>query len=168
MPPVLAVPPVPPMAPLLAALAALYCLQSRRCQRFQLCRLCQRVVDFPLEPLGCRGASCAAGSGLPTGATGTSGPTARDIPSEIRVSKAAEEYLDGKFDTIKAAARAWTELSWKGSDVASTTLGRLGVHTGGKCAAEMRPTRASQTSIVLCSCYCCYCWSSRPHPYCHL
>ena len=44
-------------------------------------------------------------SGLPTGATGTSGPTARDIPSEIRVSKAAEEYLDGKFDTIKAAAR---------------------------------------------------------------
>ena len=49
-----------------------------------------------------------AGSGLPTGATGTSGPTPRDIPSEIRVSKAAEEYLGGKFDTIKAAARSWS------------------------------------------------------------
>ena len=54
------------------------------------------VLAAPLVP---------AGSGLPTG---TSGPTARDIPSEIRVSKAAEEYLGGKFDTIKAAARSWS------------------------------------------------------------
>jgi hypothetical protein len=35
------------------------------------------------------------------------GPNYLDIPLDIRISRAAHQFLDGKFKSIKAAQKAW-------------------------------------------------------------